>query len=162
MLCTVLNGVCRLSYIIAAENPTRPRSLDPRNTRSRRHSRISEPVEIPQTHKDNGTVLKATLGKLNLRDGWSAYGLFRAHRYHRELKRTELAGTTATDVLKFSLSLGIMKKSAFWAAEWQRVVSPALFLCIRNNVAVALRLTDTVYVFRWQRWSHTYDSVKNI
>ena len=31
-----------------------------------------------------GTVSKATLGKL-LRDGWNAYGLFRAHTYHLEL-----------------------------------------------------------------------------
>ena len=30
------------------------------------------------------TVSKAALGKL-LRDGWSAYGLFLAHRYHLEL-----------------------------------------------------------------------------
>ena len=33
---------------------------------------------------NNGTVSKATLGKL-LRDGWSAYRLFRAHKYHLEL-----------------------------------------------------------------------------
>ena len=47
MLCTVINGVCRLSYIMAAENPTRPRSLDPRNTWSRRRNRNPQPVEIP-------------------------------------------------------------------------------------------------------------------
>ena len=37
---------------------------------------------VSQTN--TGTVSKARLRKL-LRDGWSAYGLFRAHRYHPEL-----------------------------------------------------------------------------
>ena len=35
------------------------------------------------------SVSKATLGKL-LREGWSAYGLFRAHKDHLELNRIEL------------------------------------------------------------------------
>ena len=34
-----------------------------------------------------GTISKATLGKL-MRQGWSAYGLFRAHTYHLELNST--------------------------------------------------------------------------
>ena len=37
----------------------------------------------------SGTVSKATLGQL-LRDGVERNGLFRAHRYHLELKRTYL------------------------------------------------------------------------
>ena len=39
-------------------------------------------VNVNQTN--TGTDSKATLGTL-LRDGWSACGLFRAHRYHLEL-----------------------------------------------------------------------------
>ena len=45
-----------------------------------------ESTIVSQTN--TGLVLKETLGTF-LRDGWSACGLFRAHRCHPELKRTD-------------------------------------------------------------------------
>ena len=56
---------------------------------SARRSSLKGRERVIVNQMNIGTVWKATTWETS-ETGWSAYGLFRAHRYHLELKRTEL------------------------------------------------------------------------